>query len=64
MQSEFITFGSGYKYALPDNDYTDFGCTIPNGAYQVSVAAVSLCRWLGPAFAYHGTLVIFDKPQT
>ena len=41
LQANFITFGDGYKFALPDDDYNDFGCTIPNGAYQVGVTAAA-----------------------
>ena len=35
FQSNFISFGNGYKFALPANDAAVFGCTIPNGNYQV-----------------------------
>ena len=40
FQYNFVSFGNGYKYALPSGDSNDFGCTIPNGRYQVRPGSV------------------------
>ena len=42
FQDEFVSFGNGYKYALPTDDASDFGCTLPNGRYQVRVGGIVL----------------------
>ena len=48
FQDAFVSFGSGYKYALPP-DAPDFGCTLPNGAYQVRAVAARFYRAVAPA---------------